>query len=233
VCGRYNVTPDAEAFLAAFDIARGLDSLPQGPLFNVAPGDGRRVTMVPIVRDTDDGRELAMVRWPLLPFWAKGKPIRFNTANAKGETVADKPAYRVPWRSRRCLIPAHGYYEWQKAAGRAAKQPFHIGLRNGALFAFGGLWDRSRADGGDAVESCTIVTTEPTEALRSIHDRMPVIVPPAGYEDWLTGSTRAAAQWIRPFAADEMEWYPVSTYVNNPQHDDPRCIEPLAGANGS
>jgi putative SOS response-associated peptidase YedK len=150
VCGRYNVTPDAEAFLAAFDIARGLDSLPQGPLFNVAPGDGRRVTMVPIVRDTDDGRELAMVRWPLLPFWAKGKPIRFNTANAKGETVADKPAYRVPWRSRRCLIPAHGYYEWQKAAGRAATAlPYRAAKRcairvRRLVGSFPGRWWRRR-----------------------------------------------------------------------------------------
>jgi putative SOS response-associated peptidase YedK len=232
MCGRYNVTPNAEAFLAAFDIAGGLDRLPDQPLFNIAPGDSRRATLVPIVRATDQGRELAMVRWPLLPFWAKGRPIRFNTANAKGETVAEKPAYRTPWRKRRCLIPVHGYYEWRQTPGQTTKQPYHIGLRNGALFAFGGLWDRSQAEAEEAIESCSIVTTEPNEALRAIHNRMPVIVPAAGYEDWLTGSTEAAAQWIRPFAADEMTWYPVSTYVNNPQHNDPRCIEPLAGTLG-
>lgn len=230
MCGRYNVTPDAEAFLAAFDITSGLEDLPGRPMFNIAPGDARRATLVPIVRDSGDGRELAMVRWPLLPFWARGKPIRFNTANAKGETVAEKPTYRAAWRRRRCLVPAHGYYEWQKTAGRGNKQPFHLGLRGGALFAFGGLWDRSQAKEEEAIESCTIVTTEPNAELRAIHDRMPVIVPAAGYEDWLTGSTEDAARWIRPLAAEHMEWHPVSTYVNNPQHDDARCIEPLTGA---
>jgi len=227
VCGRYNVTPNAQAFIDAFEISAGLDALPAQPLYNIAPGDDKHPTFVPIVREHDATRELAMVHWPFIPRWAKGLHVKYSTANAKGETVAEKPAYRDAWQKRRCLIPASGYYEWQVVPGQRYKQPYHIQLRDGALFAFGGLWERSTSDTGTSVESCTIVTTEPCKAISHIHNRMPVIVPAEGYADWLAGSTDHAARWVAPYSHDDIIAYPISKFVNNPRNNDARCLEPL------
>ncbi len=227
MCGRYNVTPNAAAFIDAFDIIDGLELLSDRPMYNIAPSTDRRETRVPAVRSTEHGRELAMLRWPLVPHWAKAKMLAYNTANAKSETLAEKPAYRDAWRKRRCLIPANGYYEWQAIAGQHWKQPYHIAAPDGGLFAFGGLWDRSSND-GTTIESCTIVTVPANARLRPIHHRMPLIVPAAGYADWLSGSTEQAANWLQPSPDDLLVAVPISTYVNNPNHDDPRCLEPLA-----
>lgn len=219
MCGRYNVTPNAEAFVDVFDIIDGIELLPDTPRYNIAPSG----TPVPAVRQDEGGRQLRMLRWPLVPHWAKEGKVKFSTANAKGETVPEKPAFRNAWRQgRRCLIPANGYYEWRKTDH--GKQPYHIQLPGRALFAFGGLWERCRTEDGETIESCTIVTTPPNEALEAIHSRMPLIIPRADYGRWLEGDDPQAC--IRPFDADELELYPVSTYVNNPRHDDPHCLEP-------
>jgi len=227
VCGRYNVTPNAQAFIDAFDIAFGMDSLSGEPRYNISPGDDKNPTLVPIVRQATRGRELAMVRWPLIPAWAKGKHVDYSTANAKGETVAEKASFKNAWRKRRCLIPASGYYEWRKVPGQKTKQPFHITLTDQELFAFGGLWERSPVTGTDAVESCTIVTTTPASSIAFIHPRMPVILPKDAYDDWLTGDTDSAAKLIQPFADELIQAVAVSTYVNNPNHNDLGCIAPL------
>ncbi|MGA8260199.1 MAG: SOS response-associated peptidase [Arenicellales bacterium] len=218
MCGRYNVTPNSEAFLEVFEIMEGLDTLPDKPRYNIAPsGDA-----VPAVRQGATGRQLCMLRWPLIPHWAKEGKVKFATANAKGETLAEKPAFRNAWqRGRRCLIPANGYYEWQKAGDR--KQPYHIQMADGGLFAFGGLWDRCRTGAGDVIESCTIITTAPTASLAHLHSRMPLIIPRRAYSQWLTGD--APKTCIKPFDETELAFYPVSTFVNNPRNDDPRCIE--------
>lgn len=219
MCGRYNVTPNAEAFVEAFDIVDGLDTLPESPRYNIAPSG----EPVPVVRPGDRGRELCLLRWPLIPHWAKDGKVKFSTANAKGETVRDKPSFRTAWRKgRRCLIPANGYYEWRQTADR--KQPYHIQLPGRALFAFGGLWDRCHTSAGDCIESCTIITTTPTTAMKSIHHRMPLIIPRSAYRQWLDGDDPEAC--IRPFDEVELEAYPVSTFVNDPRNDDPRCLEP-------
>lgn len=219
MCGRYNVTPNAEAFLDVFDIVDGVELLPETPRYNVAPTGAP----VPVVRRGENGRELRLLQWPLIPHWAKEGKVKFSTANAKGETVRDKPAFRNAWRrGRRCLIPANGYYEWRRSADR--KQPYHIQLPGRALFAFGGLWDRCRTDAGGTIESCTIITTPPTGALREIHSRMPLIIPRGAYRQWLDGDDPQAC--IRPFDDVELEFYPVSTLVNNPRNDDPACLEP-------
>ena len=228
MCGRYNVTPDASAFIEAFDIAEGIDSLPDGAFYNISPSGKGGLTRVPTIRlDGQGSRELAMLHWPLIPFWSKDGTVRFNTANAKGETVTEKPAYRGPWRhGRRCLVPAHGYYEWQAIPGQRTKQPHHIGMPGGVLFAFGGLWDSWRNSAGDRVESCTIITTEPNAALHHIHPRMPLIVAHDDYADWLGQPAADAVQLIRPYSGP-LSIYPVSTYVNNPNNDDPQCLAPL------
>lgn len=218
MCGRYNVTPNAQAFLEAFDIVEGLDTLSETPRYNVAPGGDP----VPVVRTGPRGRALCALRWPLVPRWAREGRGRFSTVNAKGETLADKASFRDAWRrGRRCLIPAHGYYEWRRDG--AGKQPYHIQLPGGALFAFGGLWDRCETAAGQVIESCTIITTPPAPELAAIHDRMPLIVPPPAYADWLEGAEPGGR--IKPFDAAPLEAYPVSTRVNNPRHDDPRCLE--------
>ncbi len=227
MCGRYNLIPDADAFMDAFEITRGIERLPDTPAYNISPSSGGRTTLVPIVRMHDNQRELALVRWPLIPFWAKGRPVSYHTANAKAETLAEKPAYRRAWRRSRCLIPASGYYEWRRWSEHELKQPYHICMTDRSVFAFAGLWETSEPGAGDAVESCTIVTTTPNSRLKDIHPRMPLILPRDGHQDWLDGSMEAAARCIKPFPDAAIQAYPISTYVNNPNHDSPQCIEPI------
>ena len=229
MCGRYNVLPDAEAFIDVFAISRGMDRLDNRPFYNIAPSTQKYETKVPIVRKSKEGeRELLMSRWPLLPFWSKERFLRFSTANAKGETVSEKPAFREPWRrGRRCLLPANGYYEWQIVPDRKNKQPYHIRLTDKSLFAFGGLWDRWHDKDGNEVESCTIITTDPTEKLQHIHSRMPLIIDRSNYDGWLNYTAQNAARLIRPHAEQPLVIYPVSTFGNNPMNNDPRCLAPL------
>ena len=229
MCGRYNVLPDATAFVDVFDVTQGIDRLVDRPLYNIAPSNQRIETEVPIVRKSKEGeRELLMSRWPLIPFWSKERFLRFSTANAKGETVSEKPAFREPWRrGRRCLVPANGYYEWQSVPGQKNKQPYHICLTDKSLFAFGGLWDRWQDKDGNEVESCTIITTEPTEQLQHIHSRMPLIIDRSNYDGWLDDSGEKATTLIKPYSEQPLAIYPISTFVNNPMNNDPRCLAPL------
>jgi len=147
--------------------------------------------------------------------------------NARAETASEKPAFRGPFRNRRCLILADGFYEWQREGKR--KQPFYIRLKDRGPFAFAGLWDKWEPQGGEAVESCTILTTGPNDVLRPIHERMPVIVDPQAYNLWLNPTVQqveAIQPILQPCPADRMEAYPVSLLVNNPRHDAPACLEP-------
>jgi putative SOS response-associated peptidase YedK len=148
--------------------------------------------------------------------------------NARGETVATKPAFRKAIRERRCLILADGFYEWQER-GRH-KQPLFVRLANGRPFAFAGLWERWGGPDGTALDSCAIVTTTANDLLRPLHDRMPVILAPKDYDLWLDPSLQdveCLLPLLRPYPAEEMTAYPVSTRVNNPAHDAPDCIDPL------
>lgn len=149
--------------------------------------------------------------------------------NARSETVAEKPAFRTSLRRRRCLVPADGYYEWAKTAdGR--KQPHFIRLRDGAPFAFAGLWDVWEQGADGYIESCALLTTEPNDRTRSIHDRMPVILRPDDYDVWLDTAIQRPERLVHlfaPFPGEAMETYPVTTYVNSPSNDDPSCIAPM------
>lgn len=196
------------------------------PRYNIAP-----TQPVAAVRLPEDGadRELVMLHWGLIPFWAKDPRIGARMINARAETAADKPAFRAAFRRRRCLVPADGFYEWQKQNG--TKQPYYIHLQDGRPFAFAGLWERWRGEDDAVIESCTLLTTKPNELVRPLHNRMPVILHPHNYALWLDPEVEQAdalRRLLDPFPSGEMEAYPVSRYVNAPQHEGPECIAPLA-----
>jgi putative SOS response-associated peptidase YedK len=170
--------------------------------------------------------ELTWLRWGLIPGWAKDAAIGARLINARAESAAAKPAFRAAMRSRRCLVIADGFYEWQRA-GRS-KRPHFIRLRDDRPFAFAGLWESWQGDDAGTVESCAILTTEANELIRSIHDRMPVILSPGDYAAWLDPAIddpqRLAAMLV-PYSSDAMQADPVSDFVNTPAHDSPRCVE--------
>jgi putative SOS response-associated peptidase YedK len=195
-------------------------------LFNIAPTQS-----VAAVRVEQNGqRELCSLKWGLVPSWADDVTIGNRMINARAETVATKPAFRQAFKSRRCLIVADGFYEWQKN-GRQ-KQPYYIRLKDDRPFGFAGLWEKwPKAD--PAVESCVIITTDANELMAPIYNRMPVIVPPEAFDLWLSPDTQEPEllqSLLRPYRASEMVAYPVSTRVNSPLHNEPECIRPQADA---
>ena len=223
MCGRYAITTDAQSIIDYFRIEHVLFNPDEfRPRYNIAPSQP-----VPAVRQGGKGRELTLLRWGLIPFWAKDPKIGYRMINARAETAAEKPAYRAAFRHRRCLLPATGFYEWKGERGH--KQPYHIAPPDGGLFAFAGLWEHWEGEGG-AVESCTILVTEANDEVRPIHDRMPVILGPDRCDDWLdtgNGNVDQLRSMLRPYGGALMT-YPVSKLVNKPENDDPRCIEPAA-----
>jgi putative SOS response-associated peptidase YedK len=206
-----------------FDTAEEVDWEPR---YNIAPSQ-----QVGIVRQdrTKPERHLSLARWGLIPFWAKDPNIGFKTINARSETAPSKPAFREAFRTRRCLVPADGFYEWQRSG--KAKQPFHFGMGDDSLFAFAGLWDRWKDPTGQVVESCSILTTTPNALLADVHNRMPAILSPENYDLWLDPGlerVNAVTELLSPFDARLMKRYPVSTRVNFVKNDDPDCAVPLA-----
>ena len=208
------------------------------PRYNVAPTQD-----VPAVRLRAGARELALLRWGLIPAWAKDPSIGLRMINARAETVAEKPSFRSALAKRRCLIVADGFFEWQKQP-KGPKQPYFITTVDGEPFAFAGLWERwdkaqearstdpgsAPGAGGAPVESCTIVTTEANAALRPIHDRMPVMLSPDRFDAWLDVDgwpPERAVDLLKPFPAARIAAVPVSTRVNSVGNDDPGCIEPF------
>ncbi len=166
-----------------------------------------------------------MLRWGLVPSWAKDPQMGARMINARGETVAEKPSFRSAVKSRRCLIPADGFYEWVKTDG--GKQPHFIHFADARPFAFAGLWERWNKGEGDPLETCTIITTSPNDLIAGLHDRMPVILPDDRYDEWLKPEPLAAdrlSEILVAHPAGQMEAYPVSTYVNKPANDDAGCI---------
>lgn len=221
MCGRYNVTTDAQAMIDFFEVEQTLFDLNAWrPRYNVAPSQN-----VPIIRDTGEGRELLLARWGLVPHWSKEDKLKYSTINARAETVADKPVYREPFKHKRCLIPATGFYEWQQQDG--AKTPYHIHMPGGTLFAFAGLWDHWGA-GERAFDSCAVIVTGANATMQSIHNRMPVILNPAQYNTWLNTDHFDRAQLealLVPFGGT-LDAYVVDRYVNSPKNDDAACIKP-------
>ena len=221
MCGRYSLTTPAEAVRALF----GYEARPNlRPRYNIAPTDA-----VLVVRPAKDQgpREPAMMRWGLVPWWAKDIKIGAKTINARAETVASKPAFRDAFRERRCLVAADGFYEWRKEC--KLRRPFRIVRRDGNPFAFAGLWDRFSPAEGEAIDSFTIITTEANALLRPLHARMPVMLDAADYDAWLDASAGAPSlhALLRPFADSELAFFEVSSRVNKVANDDPSVIEPI------
>ena len=223
MCGRYTLTVDAAVLAELFELEPPTDLEPR---YNIAPTQA-----VPIVRTAPDGgRRWARVRWGLIPSWAKDESIGSRLINARAETAADKPSFRSAFKHRRCLIPADGFYEWAKTEG--GKVPHHVRFADRRPFAFAGLWERWMPPEGEAVDSCTILTTAPNGLVAGIHDRMPVILPPGAYADWLAPGPLgpdAAEAMLVPHPGDGMEAVPVSRHVNSPANDDERCLEAAGG----
>ncbi len=194
------------------------------PRYNIAPTQA-----VAVVRQEGNARELVLMRWGLIPAWAKDGKSGASLINARAETVAEKPSFRSAFQKRRCLIPADGFFEWRKA-GNKTKQPFFIGLRNDQPFAFAGLWERWKSPNGTPIESCTLITTTPNKRLAEIHDRMPVILPNTVWDVWLDSKIQNGASvqsLLVPYPASEMRTYRVSTLVNSPRNDVPACLQPV------
>jgi len=194
------------------------------PRYNIAPSQP-----VGTIRQdpSTPGRRFSLARWGLIPSWATDASIGFKTINARAETVVSKPAFRDSFLSRRCWLPADGFFEWRRSGKE--KQPFHFGMQDDSLFAFAGLWDRWREPTGTVIESCSILTTTPNWLLADIHDRMPVILRKVNYDAWLDPAFRsvnALAELLVPFDAAQMRCYPVSTRVNAVANDDPDCVVP-------
>ena len=226
MCGRYSLTSPPEAMRRAFALTGAPLNLP--PCYNIAPTQA-----APVVRAAGEGegRGLVLSRWGLVPHWSKGPDNRYSMINARAETVTERPAYRDAFRSRRCLVPADGFYEWQATPGR--KQPYRVTLRSGEIFAFAGLWERWRGQGGDEIESFTIIVTGANELVRSIHARMPVILAPDAYDLWLAGGPedlKAAEALLKPYPSQAMTAYAVGAFVNDPKNDDEECIERIDDA---
>jgi putative SOS response-associated peptidase YedK len=229
MCGRYRLTAKERWLSTHFNIDPS--DLEWAARWNVAPTQ----EVATIRQDRKEPkRKFTLMRWGLIPYWAKDNSFRASTINAVSETAAEKPAFREPLRRRRCLIPADGFYEW-KRTGQRAKQAYNIGMADDSLFAFAGLWDRWNAPDGNGIESCTILTTEANALLKPIHDRMPVILKSDDYDRWLdTGITNPArvADLLRPFDLRLMRVYPVSTAVNRVENDGPECAEEMLQMKG-
>jgi putative SOS response-associated peptidase YedK len=223
MCGRFTLIAPGEAVADLFQLSTAPSLAPR---FNIAPT--QPVAAVRVNRESGE-RELTHFQWGLIPSWAKDPSIGSRMINARSETAAEKPSFRTAFKYRRCLVPADGFYEWQKLNGK--KQPVRIHMQDGKPFAIAGLWEHWSSPDGSEIESCTLLTTEPNELLKPVHNRMPVILAPKDFELWLDPGAQHPAEvqpLLRPYPADDLTYYPVSTFVNNSRNEDPQCIVPLA-----
>ena len=240
VCGRYSLSTTAELVEEVFG-AQAPEEL--APRWNIAPSEP-----APVVRAIEGaGRRIDLLRWGLVPERAaqgaakargglvqppagRASGERTPSAgplliNARAETAATLPAFRDAWRGRRCLVPADGFYEW--GAGARGRAPHHIRFRDRRLFALAGLWSPHDGGGGPPLDGFTVLTCPPSDLVRPLHDRMPVILPPEAWDEWLAGSDLAAlGKLLVPWEGPEMESVPVSSYVNRAGNEGPECVAP-------
>jgi len=223
MCGRYRLSRRKQIIEEHFDALSGEEDW--SPRYNVAP-----TQPIPVIRQhpKEPVRELSLMRWGLIPSWAKDSSAAALTINARSETAATKSAFRDALKSRRCLIPADGFYEWKRNG--KTRQPYCFEVNEGKLFAFAGIWDRWKDPSGQWVKSCSILTTTPNAVISPVHDRMPVILDPDSYDLWLDpGMTNAAAtsELLKPCDGRLMRCFPVSARVNCVANDDEECCAPV------
>lgn len=218
MCGRYTITLDIEALLSQLDLM--LPDFDFEPRFNIAPSQ-----RLPVITG-DAPRTLQLFKWGLVPFWAKDPRIGNKMINARGETIASKPAFRSAFKKRRCLAVADGFYEWKK--GPTGKVPHHIRMKSREAFTIGGLWEEWEDPEGRLLRTFTLITTTPNELMAPIHDRMPVIVPPEHRAEWLAAETppERLQEFIAPLPDGHLEAVPVSTRVNSPRNEGPGLLAP-------
>ncbi len=222
MCGRFTLTVDpaeAQETLAAYTFPQKF-----APRFNIAP------TQPVLVIPNDDQNTADFFIWGLIPMWAKDPSIGNRLINARAETLEEKPAFRGSLKYKRCLILADGFYEWKGAPGRKTKTPYFIHMKDRKPFAFAGLWDSWNSPDGSQVKSCAIITTVPNDLMAIIHNRMPAILHPRDYARWLDPNPQTPDQLkplIKPFPAELMNAYPVSTMVNAPANDTPELVLPV------
>ncbi|KAA3629268.1 MAG: SOS response-associated peptidase [Proteobacteria bacterium] len=218
MCGRFNLITDAQGLVEFFNVLYCPELTPR---YNIAP-----TQEVPAVVLIEGARQVVMLRWGLIPSWARDPGIGNRMINARAETAATKPSFRAAFRRRRCLIPASGFYEWQTRSD--GKQPYHIHPAGGGLMAFAGLWEHWEAQ-GQVLRSCTILTTAANVTIAPVHDRMPVILDRADHAAWLAAdaSPEVLQALLRPCAENWLVADAVSRHVNSPANDDPACIQPL------
>jgi putative SOS response-associated peptidase YedK len=223
MCGRYRLSRRKQLVQEYFGTDAG--ECEWNPRYNIAP-----TQPVPVIRQhpTVPTRKLSLLRWGLIPSWATDPSVAARMINGRSETANVKPAFRDALTSRRCLIPADGFYEWSRTG--KAKQPYCFEVDEGALFAFAGIWDRWSGPSGNAVETCSILTTTPNAVTSAVHDRMPVILDPDNYDLWLDPGMRdvgAASGLLKPYNARLMRCYPVNTRINHVANDDEECSAPV------
>jgi len=222
MCGRYVLYGPQSRHTRDFEV----DGWPDFPdRYNIAPS-----LEVPIIRQSPEGVRVAqLLRWGLIPHWAKDPALGNKLTNARGESVADKPSFRSALKQRRCLIPASGFYEWQAEQG-GRKQPWYIHLKGDVAMAMGGLWERWTSPDGEILRTFCVITTAPNEIMQPIHDRMPVIIPKWRWADWLNPQNSDAAEisgLLIPYDAAAMEAWPVSRRVSNSREEGAELISPL------
>lgn len=222
MCGRFTLATDSAELQQAFpEVQFPAEGRPR---FNVAPSQ-------PVLAVPNDGKLSAdYFLWGLIPTWAKDPAIGSKLINARAETLGEKPSFRGSYKYKRCLVFADGFYEWKTEAGSKTKIPHFIHLESGLPFAFAGLWDEWHAPDGSQVKTCTIITTEPNELMSKLHNRMPVILPPTAYEQWLDPTPQkpeTLQNLLVPYPTNLMTAYPVSTLVNSPNNDRPECLIPV------
>ncbi len=240
MCGRFNILTDADALMTTFEIlSENCQLEPFEKRYNISPtakntavGEAKddRLITIPIVRRSSEGQRLLQSAiWPLVPVWANSEVPKYSTANARSESMTSKPSFRNAWRkSQRCLIPATGFYEWQSVAGQRHKQPWHIYHREQPVMGFAGLWERGWNSDGEAFESCSIVTTKANQLMSEIHNtnfRMPVIVDPDEWDEWLGLGDDTALQMARTYPEGRLTADPISMRINNPHYNQPDCLE--------
>ena len=221
MCGRFTLTVDPgelQEKLGSYTFPKKFS-----PRFNIAP------TQPVLVIPNNDRFKADFFVWGLIPMWAKDPSIGSRLINARGETIAEKPSFRGSLKYKRCLVLADGFYEWKAQHGKRTKTPFFIHMKDRQPFAFAGLWDTWNSPDGSTIKSCTLITTDPNELMEMIHDRMPVILHPRDYATWLDPSPLTPDQLlplIKPFPAEVMDAYPVSTLVNKASNESPELVVP-------